>query len=150
MKGCCNIKRKHIKNSSGSITVEASFLLPLICIVIIMLVFLMIFYYNKLTLWKNTYYTGIKLVEAEREKTDYDLKTQWSRLSKDTLVLAENVQVSFKKTLTDIVVTGKARFTIPFWGKVDIEEKSLVPLCRGRESMVRSRLWERQVQNSED
>ena len=139
-----------MKNSSGSITVEASFLLPLICIVIIMLVFLMVFYYNKLTLWKNTYYTGIKLVEAEREKADYDLNTQWTRLSKDTLVLAENVQVSFKKTLTDIAVTGKARFTIPFWGKVDIEEKSLVPLCRYRESMTRNRLWKRQVQNNED
>lgn len=125
----------------GSITVEASLLFPILFIVIIMLVFLMIFYYNKITVWKNTYYAGIKLVEAKREGRIYDLETEWDRISRDTLVLPENVQVSMKKMADSIIVTGKIEFNIPFWGNVDIQEKSVVPLYSIRENTIRNKLW---------
>ena len=63
----------------GSVTVEASWLLPMILIVIIMLVYSLFYYYNKITLWKNTYYVGMKLVEQEREETTYNLEKEWER-----------------------------------------------------------------------
>lgn len=125
----------------GSITVEASLLFPILLIVIIMLVFSTIFYYNKITVWKNTYYTGIKLAEAKREGSVYNLETEWDRISKDTLVLPENVQVSMKTMADSITVTGKIQFNIPFWGNVDIQEKSVVPLYSIRENTVRNKLW---------
>jgi putative transposon-encoded protein len=133
--------KKTWKKFRGSITIEASFIMPMLFVVIIMLVFLMLFYYNKITVWKNTYYTGIKLAEAKREGTVYDLETEWSKISKDTLVLPENIQVSQKKVTDSIVVTGKVDFTIPFWGSVEIEEKSAVPLCSSRETIARNKLW---------
>lgn len=135
------ISGKCEKKIRGSITIEASFIMPMLLVVIIMLVFLMIFHYNKITVWKNTYYTGIKLAEAKREGTVYDLETEWNRISKDTLVLPENIQVTQKKVIDNIVVTGKVSFTIPFWGKVEIQEKSAVPLCSSRESIARNKLW---------
>lgn len=136
-----NGNKKTRKKIRGSITIEASFIMPMLFVVIIMLVFLMLFYYNKITVWKNTYYTGIKLAEAKREGTVYDLETEWSKISKDTLVLPENIQVSQKKVVDSIVVTGKVDFTIPFWGSVKIEEKSAVPLCSSRETIARNKLW---------
>lgn len=125
----------------GNITVEASLLFPILFIVVIMLVFLMIFYYNKITVWKNTYYAGIKLVEAKREGRVYDLETEWDRISRDTLALPENVQVSMKKIADSIIVTGKIEFNIPFWGNVEIQERSVVPLYSIRENTVRNKLW---------
>ena len=137
-----NKKSNRPKGSSGgSITIEASLLFPILFLVIIMLVFLMIFYYNKITVWKNTYYTGIKLAEAKREGTVYDLQAEWNKICKDTLVLPENAQVSMRKAADCITVTGKIEFTIPFWGNVDIQEKSVVPLYSIRENMVRNKLW---------
>ena len=47
----------------------------------------------------------------------------------------------WKKVIDNIVVTGKVSFTIPFWGKVEIQEKSAVPLCSSRESIARNKLW---------
>ncbi len=127
----------------GSITVEASLLCPILFIIIIMLFFLIIFCYNKITVWKNTYYTGIKLVEAERKGAIYDLETEWNRISKETLVLPENIQVSKKKTAGSITITGKIEFNIPFWGNVDIQEKSVMPLHSMRENVARNKLWKK-------
>lgn len=129
------IKRK------GSVTVEASYLLPMILVVIIMLVYSLFFYYNKITLWKNTYYAGLKLVEQEREGNTYNLETEWKTLCKDNLILPENVKVSKKQSLTSITVSGQAEFTIPFWGTVTLKEKSVVPLCSGKEIVVRGIVW---------
>lgn len=147
MKYEINVKKIVSKNtwkkSKGSITIEASFLMPILLVVIIMLVFIAIFCYNKITVWKNTYYAGMKLVEAKREGNEYDLEKEWKRISKDTLVLPENMQISQKNVLDSIVVTGKVYFTIPFWGKVEIKEKSAVPLCSSREKTARNRLWKK-------
>ena len=129
------IKRK------GSVTVEASYLLPMILVVIIMLVYSLFFYYNKITLWKNTYYAGLILVEQEREGNTYNLETEWKTLCKDNLILPENVKVSKKQSLTSITVSGQAEFTIPFWGTVTMKEKSVVPLCSGKEIVVRGIVW---------
>lgn len=139
-----SINKKNNKlrgRSEGSITIEASLLFPILFIVIIMIVFLMLFYYNKITVWKNTYYTGIKLAETKREGTIYDLQTEWNKICKDTLVLPENAQVRMKKVADRITVTGKIEFTIPFWGNVDIQEKSVVPLYGIRENAARNKLW---------
>lgn len=136
-------KDKFQRKAKGSITVEASFLFPVLFIVIIMLVFLMIFYYNKTTVWKNTYYVGIKLADAKREGTVYDLETEWNRISKSTLVLPESTQVAAKRSADSMIVTGKMQFNIPFWGKVEIQEKSVVPLCSSRETIARSKLWKK-------
>lgn len=136
--------------AGGSITVEASFLFPILFIVIIMLVFLALFYYNKITVWKNTYYVAIKLVEAKREGTIYDLETEWERISKDTLILAENVKVSSKKTMDCITVIGNIEFNIPFWGKTDVQEKSVVPLCSRKEIIARNKLWKEEVGGAEE
>lgn len=137
------VSKNTCKKFEGSITVEASFLMPILLVVIIMFVFLMIFYYNQITVWKNTYYIGMKLVEAKREGKEYDLEREWKSISKDTLVLPENMQVSQKKAVDSIVVTGKVYFTIPFWGSVEIKEKSTVPLCSSREIIARNRLWKK-------
>lgn len=140
----CNLYKRNNKPKDGlrgNITIEASLLFPILFIVIIMLVFLTIFYYNKITVWKNTYYIGMKLVEAKREGDIYDLKTEWERISQNTLVLPENAQVSMKNVADSITVIGKIEFHIPFWGNVDIEEKSVVPLCSIRENTTRNKLW---------
>lgn len=129
------IKRK------GSVTVEASYLLPIILVVIIMLVYSLFFCYNKITLWKNTYYAGLKLVEQEREGSKYNLENEWKTLCKDTLILPENIKVSKKQSLTSITVSGQMEFTIPFLGQVELKEKSVVPLCSGKEIVVRGIVW---------
>lgn len=136
--------------AGGSITVEASFLCPIIVLVIIMLIFLTFFYYNKITVWKNAYYVAIKLAEAKREGTVYNVETEWERISKDTLIWAENVKVSSKKTMDCITVTGKIEFNIPFWGKADIQEKSVVPLCSSREMVARNKLWKEWIGGAEE
>lgn len=125
----------------GSVTVEASWLLPMILIVIIMLVYSLFYYYNKITLWKNTYYVGMKLVEQEREETTYNLEKEWEVLCKDTLILPENMKVNRKKTFDSMTVSGEMEFTIPFLGVVKIEEKSVVPMCSGKEAVARSIVW---------
>lgn len=125
----------------GSVTVEASWLLPMILIVIIMLVYSLFYYYNKITLWKNTYYVGMKLVEQEREETTYNLEKEWEVLCKDTLILPENMKVKRKKTFDSMTVSGEIEFTIPFLGVVKIEEKSVVPMCSGKEAVARSIVW---------
>ena len=135
------VSKQFRKTYKGSMTIEASFIFPIIFFVIIMLVFLMFFYYNKITVWKNSYYTGIKVAEAKREGRKYDLETEWEKISKDTLVLPKNVQVTQKKMVDSIVVTGKIDFTIPFLGSIEIKEKSVVPLCSGRDSIARNKLW---------
>lgn len=129
------IKRK------GSLTIEASWIMPIVLIVIIMMIYLLFFYYNKITVWKNTYYTGIKIIEKERDGIPYDLKKEWNELSKNTLVLPENIKVSEKKSVTTITVIGEIQFTIPFFGKISIQEKSVLPLCSGKEAAVRSIVW---------
>lgn len=129
------IKRK------GSVTIEASYLLPIILIVIIMLVYSLFFCYNKIVLWKNTYYAGLKLVEQERDGRAYDLEKEWQILCKDTLILPENIKVNKKQSITSITVLGEIEFTIPFWGTVKLEEKSVVPLCNGKEIVVRGIVW---------
>lgn len=129
------------KQSKGSITLEASFLIPILLVIILMLVFLMLFYYNKITVWKNTYYIGIKLAEAKKEGIVYDLEAEWNKISKNTLVLPEDIEVSQKKVADSATVVGKINFAIPFWGKVEIKEKSTVPLCSNKERLARSKLW---------
>lgn len=130
-------------SEKGNVTIEAAFVFPMVFIIIIMLVFLMLFYYNKVAVWNNTYYVGIKLAEAKREGTVYDLEGEWDKISKDTLVLPDNIRVSMKKGVDSITVTGKVEFYIPFWGKTKIQEKSSVPFCSGRETLARNKLWKK-------
>lgn len=81
-------------------------------------------------------------MEQERDGGTYSLEKEWEVLCRDTLILPENVKVSKKKSLTSVTVSGEADFYIPFWGKVTLKEKSVVPLCSGKEIVVRSILWE--------
>lgn len=125
----------------GSMTIEASFLLPCIIIVILMVVFLMLYSYNVVTLWKNTYYIGIKIAEQERTGISYDVQQEWKKLSKNTLVLPQKETVNIKKSADAVTVTGEMEFNIPFWGTMEIQQKSTIPLCSYKELVVRLLQW---------
>lgn len=125
----------------GSMTVEAAFLMPCIIIIILMVVFLMLYSYNVVALWKNTYYIGLKAAEEARTGISYDVQKEWKKLSKETLVLPQKEKVSVKKTADTITVTGEMVFDIPFWGTMEIQQKSTVPLCSYKELVVRLLKW---------
>ena len=125
----------------GSMTIEASFLLPCIIMIILMIVFLMLYSYNVVTLWKNTYFIGLKAAEEERTGISYDVQQEWKRLSKETLVLPQKEKVSVKKTADTITVTGEMVFDIPFWGAMEIQQRSTVPLCSHKQLIVRVLKW---------
>ena len=125
----------------GSMTIEASFLIPMLISVIIMLLYLMFYSYNSITSWKNTYYVGLKEAEEERGGASYPEQQQWQELSRDTLVLPEDGTVTVKKNMDSVVVTGQTDFTIPFYDKVTIQQKSTVPVCGLRNKVARLIKW---------
>lgn len=125
----------------GSMTVEASFLVPGIIFVIVLLIYLMFYSYNSITLWKNTYYVGLKVAEEKRGGIPYSLEQEWKELSKDTLVLPEGEMVTAKKKMDSIIVTGKTNFKIPFYGDVMLQQKSVVPICGFKKTVARVLKW---------
>lgn len=125
----------------GSMTVEASYLMPMILIVIIMLEFLLFYEYDRIALWGNTYYTAFSIAQQKRENTVYDIQKEWKTLCETTLVLYQDSSVSVKRRTGSVEVTGKMTFFIPFWGKVDIKEKSSVPLGTGKKQVARMLKW---------
>lgn len=127
----------------GSMTVEASYLMPMILIVIIMLEFLFFYAYDKVALWGNTYYMALKVREQESENITYNMQQEWKTLCEQTLVLYQNDSVTVKKGTADVNVTGKMVFQVPFWGKVSITEQSSVPLGSGKKQAVRIVKWKK-------
>lgn len=125
----------------GSITIEASYLMPMILIVIIMLEFLLFFAYDKMVLWGNTYVTAFQIKEQERVNGTCDIQQQWQTLCETTLVLYQDSSVTVKHRTNSVEVTGKITFQIPFWGKILITEKSSVPLGNGKKQVVRIIKW---------
>lgn len=125
----------------GSVTVEASYLIPTILIVIIMLEFLLFYMYDKVALWADTYYMALRIAQQEREDITSDVEQDWLLLCKDTLILYQKSKVSVKHTTGKIEVSGQIEFSIPFWRKVTITEKSLVSTGRGKKQVARAVKW---------
>lgn len=125
----------------GSVTVEASYLIPTILIVIIMLEFLLFYMYDKVALWADTYYMALRIAQQEREDITSDVEQDWLLLCKDTLILYQKSKVSVKHTTGKIEVSGQIEFSIPFWRKVTITEKSLVSTGSGKKQVARAVKW---------
>lgn len=125
----------------GSMTIEASFLIPCIILVIVMLLYLVFYSYNSITLFKNTCYVGIKVMGEERKGSVYFPEKEWEQISKDTLVISEEESINVKSESDKIIVTGKINFTIPFYKKLTLQEKSVIPECRHKKTVARMVKW---------
>lgn len=125
----------------GSITVEASYLIPTLLIVIIMLEFLAFYMYDKVALWADTYYMALKITEQEQAGITMDVEQEWASLCKDTLILYQDRKVSVKHTTGSVEVIGQIEFYLPFWKQITITEKSVVSTGGGKKQVARAVKW---------
>lgn len=125
----------------GSMTIEASFLIPCIILVIVMLLYLVFYSYNSITLFKNTCYVGIKVMGEEKKGSVYLPEKEWEQISKDTLVLSEEESINVKSKSDKITVIGKINFTIPAYNELILQEKMVIPECSYKKTVARMVKW---------
>lgn len=127
--------------AKGSMTVEASYLMPVLFIVIIVMEFLLFYAYDRTALWTDTYHTALLIVQNERDNREYNINEKWEELCKSTLVLHGKDKVSVKYGINKVKVTGQIEFYMPFFGKIDMKETSVVSLGNGKKKMARALKW---------
>ena len=122
-------------------TVEASYIVPMTLVCIIVMVFLMFYVYNQIALSADCYYLARKLSNVEIYEESYEFQEESKKVIKGNLVLPRNAQMLRKKGISNMVVTGEIEFYIPFMGTVAVNETQYACRKNNRKLLARYQQW---------
>lgn len=123
-------------------TVEASYIVPMTVVCIIVMCFLMIYVYNQVALSADCYYLARKLANVEMEKEKYEFQEEGEKILKGNLALPKAIVLTNKKGITSMSVTGQIKFYLPFMGKVTIKETEYAIRKNNQKLVARYLQWE--------
>lgn len=134
--------RWFLKKENASMTVEASYIVPMTVVCIVVMCFLMIYAYNQVALSADSYYLARKLANVEVEKVPYNFQEEGENFLKSNLALPEEIDLTRKKGISSMSVTSQMKFSIPFMGKVKIQETEYACRKNNQKLIARYQQWE--------
>lgn len=111
------MKKKNSKIMlKGSVTIEASIIMPIIIIIIALLVYLSFFLYNRCIMTQMTYISALRgsLSEEDVVKTEQNIEMEEKELFGNKVLAIAKIHFDNKIKNTNITVTTNASMKFPF------------------------------------